>query len=552
MAIARSIETFGFTAPILIDGMNRIVAGHGRLEAAKRLGLESVPVIRLEHLTDTQAKAYMLADNKLTDRSSWDDRKVAIVLKELSEIALDFEIEATGFEAPEIDLHIQSLESSDADAADEFEAPAGPPVSKLGDLWLLNDHRVLCGDALDPGAYKALLCDEKASSVFTDRRERTMAVGIWAATAGLGVALGPVVGGFLLDRFWWGSIFIVNVPLTAVALVAGRRLVPESRDPVARRIDWAGAGLSGVGIVAFVWAIIEAPSRGWTSVEVLGAGAFAAVTLIAFVMRQRRVEEPLLDVRLFKDARFTAATSTITVLFFALFGFLFLATQYLQFVLGYSPSAAGVRILPYAAAMIVSAPLSSLLVARVGTKRVVTTGMLLFSAGLAVAATVTTSTGYGRLAIALLLMGAGMGLAGAPATESIMGSLPPERANIGSAVNDTTRELGGALGVAIVGSIMSSLYGTQLSNELPDDVPAPAAAAAHESLGAAVQISGSVADAAREAFAHAMSQASIVAALVAALGAFIAWRYLPARGDAQHSEVTASATMGDALATANP
>ena len=168
MAIARSIETFGFTAPILIDGMNRIVAGHGRLEAAKRLGLESVPVIRLEHLTDTQAKAYMLADNKLTDRSSWDDRKVAIVLKELSEIALDFEIDATGFEAPEIDLHIQSLESSDADAADEFEAPAGPPVSKLGDLWLLNDHRVLCGDALDPGAYKALLGDEKASSVFTD------------------------------------------------------------------------------------------------------------------------------------------------------------------------------------------------------------------------------------------------------------------------------------------------------------------------------------------------------------------------------------------------
>ena len=168
MAIARSIETFGFTAPILIDGMNRIVAGHGRLEAAKRLGLESVPVIRLEHLTDTQAKAYMLADNKLTDRSSWDDRKVAIVLKELSEIALDFEIEATGFEAPEIDLHIQSLESPDADAADEFEAPAGPPVSKLGDLWLLNDHRVLCGDALDPGAYKALLGDEKASSVFTD------------------------------------------------------------------------------------------------------------------------------------------------------------------------------------------------------------------------------------------------------------------------------------------------------------------------------------------------------------------------------------------------
>jgi predicted MFS family arabinose efflux permease len=220
------------------------------------------------------------------------------------------------------------------------------------------------------------------------------------------------------------------------------------------------------------------------------------------------------------------------VLFFALFGFLFLATQYLQFVLGCSPSGAGVRILPYAGAMIVSAPLSSKLVARLGTKRVVTAGMLLFAIGLAIAATATTSTGFGRLGLALLLMGTGMGLAGAPATESIMGSLPPDRANIGSAVNDTTRELGGALGVAVVGSIMSSFYASQLSGELPDDVPAPIAAAARESVGAAVQASGlrpEIADAAREAFVHAMSRASIVAALVAALGAFVAWRYLPAR-----------------------
>ena len=168
-AIARSIETFGFTAPILVDGKNRIVAGHGRLEAAKRLGLETVPVIRLEHLTEAQAKAYMLADNKLTDRSSWDDAKVAIVLKELSEIALDFEIEATGFEAPEIDFRIQSLEPPDAsDSADEFDAAVGPPVSRLGDLWLLNDHRLLCGNALDPLPYDAMLGEEKASSVFTD------------------------------------------------------------------------------------------------------------------------------------------------------------------------------------------------------------------------------------------------------------------------------------------------------------------------------------------------------------------------------------------------
>jgi EmrB/QacA subfamily drug resistance transporter len=401
------------------------------------------------------------------------------------------------------------------------------------------------------GAGAALIMPATLSlliSVFTDTRERTMAIGIWAATAGLGVALGPVVGGFLLDHFWWGSIFIVNIPLVAFAIAAGRRLIPESRDPVARRIDWTGAGLSGVGLVAFVWAVIEAPSKGWTSAPVLGAGALAAVTLVAFVIWQRRTAEPLLDVRLFRNARFTAASGTITVLFFALFGFLFLSTQYLQFVLGYSAWDAGLRALPYAGAMIVFAPLSAKLVMRLGTKRVVTTGMLLFSAGLAIAATLSTSSGYGLLAVALVLMGAGMGLAGAPATESIMGSLPPERANTGSAVNDTTRELGGALGVAIVGSIMSSLYATQLSEGLPRDVPAQVAAAARESLGAGVQLGPDVAHAAREAFVSAMSGASIVVAAVAAVGALIAWRYLPARAAAAHSGARVPAAPDGALA----
>jgi EmrB/QacA subfamily drug resistance transporter len=338
------------------------------------------------------------------------------------------------------------------------------------------------------------------TSVFTDTRERAMAIGIWAATAGLGVALGPVVGGLLLDHFWWGSIFIVNVPLCVLAIVVGRKVIPESRDPAARRIDWTGAALSGVGLIAFVWAIIEAPSRGWTSVPVIGAGALAAVALTAFVVQQRRAAVPLLDLALFRDPRFTAASSTIAVLFFALFGFLFLATQYLQFVLGYSASAAGVRVLPYAAAMIVFASLSAKLVARFGTKGVATTGMALFSAGLAVAATVGAETGYGRLGIAFVLMGAGMGLAGAPATESIMGSLPPERANIGSAVHDTTRELGGALGVAVVGSIASSL----ITGQIADGVPA------------------------RDAFVHALARGSLVAAGVAVFGALIAWRHLPA------------------------
>ena len=341
-------------------------------------------------------------------------------------------------------------------------------------------------------------------SVFPDPRERALAVGLWAATAGLGVALGPVAGGVLLDHFWWGSIFIVNVPLCALALLAAPAVLPESRDPFARRVDWTGAALSAVGLIALVWAVIETPSEGWTSVRVLAAGAVAALALGAFAVQQRRAAEPLLDLELFRDPRFSAASATIVVLFFSLFGFLFLATQYLQFVLGFSPSAAGVRVLPYAGAMIVFAPLSATVTGRFGTRPVAAIGMALFAAGLTVAATVTVDGGYGRLAVAFVLMGAGMGLAGAPATESIMSSLPPERANVGSAVNDTTRELGGALGVAIVGSIMSSLYAGRLGDGMTGGE--------------------------REAFVDAMSRAAIVVAVVAALGALIAARYLPARG----------------------
>ena len=356
-------------------------------------------------------------------------------------------------------------------------------------------------------------------SVFPDERERATAVGIWAATAGLGVALGPVAGGFLLDNFSWGSIFLVNVPLCVLAIVVGRRAIPESRHADAGRLDWAGAALSGAGLIALVYAVIEAPSAGWTSPPVVVGAVAALVLLGAFVRRQRRIAEPLLDLTLFRNPRFSAASTAIMVLFFALFGFLFLSTQYLQFVLGLSPSEAGVRLLPYAGAMIVFASLSGRLVVGFGTRRVATLGMLLFAAGLAVAATVGTDTGYGRLAIAFVTMGAGMGLAGAPATESIMNALPAARANIGSAVNDTTRELGGALGVAVVGSVTSALY----TDRLPADVPA----AARDSLGAAVHVGDLVGGTAREAFVQAMSTASLIVAVVAALGALMAWRHLP-------------------------
>ncbi|MEO5838757.1 MAG: DHA2 family efflux MFS transporter permease subunit [Acidimicrobiales bacterium] len=375
------------------------------------------------------------------------------------------------------------------------------------------------------------------TNVFTDTRERAIAIALWSAVAGIAVALGPVSGGFLLEHFWWGSVFIINIPVVAVALVAGRILVPTSRDPAAPRIDWGGALLSIVGLTALVWSIIEAPERGWTSSGVVSGFVVAIVVLTAFVQWELRSAEPMLDLRFFTNARFTAASAAITLIAFALFGFIFMATQYLQFILGYSALAAGVHTLPFAGAVILTAPLSSKLVDRWGTKLIVSFGLLSFAAGMLNAATTTIDSTYSRVFLSMVLLGGGMGLASAPATESIMGSLPKAKAGVGSAVNDTTRELGGVFGVAIIGSVMSSLYSARLGDKLDGSVPAPALDAAKESMGAALavgnQIGGSdgarIVDAAREAFVHAMTRASLVTAAFSVLGAIVALRWLPAR-----------------------
>jgi EmrB/QacA subfamily drug resistance transporter len=382
------------------------------------------------------------------------------------------------------------------------------------------------------------------TNVFTDARERAAAIGIWAGIAGAAVALGPVTGGFLLDHFWWGSVFLVNVPVVILTLVAVHFLVPRSRSAVPTRIDFVGAAVSIVGLVALVWSIIEAPSRGWTSPAILGGFALAGVAVLVFVLWERHTDHPMLDVRFFANPRFTAASLSVTLMFLALFGFIFLSTQYLQFVLGYTPLQAGIRTLPFAAMMMLFAPLSSKLVERFGTKRIVVTGILAFAAGLMVASTSTAASGYGRIGGAMLLLGAGMGLAIAPATDSIMGSLPPDKAGVGSAVNDTTREVGGAIGVAVVGSLLSSLYGSRLADIAPASLPHAARAAAGESVGAALEVGrhagaagGALADAARDAFVYGMQRASWLMALIALSGAFVAWRFLPARASSAGAAV---------------
>ncbi|HEV2070441.1 MAG TPA: MFS transporter [Acidimicrobiales bacterium] len=375
------------------------------------------------------------------------------------------------------------------------------------------------------------------TNLFTDPGERARAIAIWAGMAGVGVALGPVVGGWLLEHFWWGSVFLVNLPIVVLGLVGGRVLLPESRHHTGRRLDVAGAVLSIAGIGALLFAIIEAPRHGWGDPVTLASFAVAAVVLCAFGWWEHRVEAPMLDVAFFRDPRFSAASGSIALVFFALFGSFFLFTQLLQFVLGYTALEAGLRLLPISIVLGAVSPLSARMVERLGTKVVVTAGLLTVAGGLAMISTFTRGSSYGDLLGGMLVMAAGMGLTMAPATESIMGSLPPAQAGVGSAVNDTTRELGGALGVAVLGSLLASGYASSLTDALPDNLlPAQATAVVGESVGAALQVAAGIgpagetlALAARGAFVDAMGIGVVVAAGAALVGALISALFLPGR-----------------------
>jgi EmrB/QacA subfamily drug resistance transporter len=365
--------------------------------------------------------------------------------------------------------------------------------------------------------------------------ERGRAIAAWAAVAGLGIILGPVLGGWLLENYWWGSVFLINVFVVAAAIVLGYFLIPESKDPAATPLDPVGAGLSIVGLVALVYAIIEAPAKGWTDPIVLAAFGAAAVLIVVFLWWESRVEHPMLQLGFFENPRFSAASVAITLVFFAMFGTVFLNTQYLQFVLGYSPLEAGFRVMPVAT-MIVAAPLSARFAERFGTKKVVTTGLVIVSIAMSILATITVDTGYGRVALALAVLGLGMGTAMAPATESIMGSLPLAKAGVGSAMNDTTRQIGGALGVAILGSILASSYGSAMESVVAS-LPPQAAEIAGDSVGGAMAVAAQagaagapLAEAAAVAFVGGMESAVWVAAGVAMLGAIVTFLWLPARG----------------------
>lgn len=380
-------------------------------------------------------------------------------------------------------------------------------------------------------------------------RERGRAIGIWAGFSGLAIALGPVTGGFLLEHFWWGSIFLVNVPIVAVGVTAILLLVPESKDPAPKRIDPLGVALSIAGLVAFVYGIIKGgETTEWTSTQVLGPLLGGLALLAVFALVEARSSHPSLDVTLFRNPRFTAAGIAVAMAFFAMSGSTFYLSFYLQAVREYSPLKAGLLIVPSAAAIMLSAPRSAALVRRFGARIVVATGVFTVACALGFYVFVQNDSPLWMVEIGLVLMGLGMGNVMAPATESIMSAVPRDKAGAGSAVNNTVRQVGGALGVAILGSVMSSSYRGAIGSSV-DVLPVRFRDSAGESIGGTMEAVGrtseavrhgtlppeaahglpGLVDAARDSFAHAMHVTSVWSFAFAAVGAVVVAVFLPGR-----------------------
>jgi EmrB/QacA subfamily drug resistance transporter len=401
------------------------------------------------------------------------------------------------------------------------------------------------------------------TNVFTERRERALAIGLWGGITGVAIALGPIVGGWLLQLSGWRSIFFAMAPVAAAAGALSAACVPSSRDDDAPRTDRAGFALSTAMIGLLVYTIIEAPSHGWGSVQTLASFGLAVALAVAFVGWERRTEQPMLDLSLFGNPRFTAASASVAISFFALSGFIFLVTQYFQFLKGYGPLSTGVRLLPVALSVAISSVLGTRLAVRIGAKLVVAAGLLLMAAFYIWVTTAAAGTSYGTIAAQMVVLGTGMGLTSAPATEAIMGVVPKAKAGIGSAVNDATRLLGGTLGVAVIGSVYASLYASRLTSGLPERLPSTIAHTAHASVGAALTLAAKLAqvghpalavrihDAAGSAFFHGFHAANYVSAGVAAAGALMALALLPAHpaaGGENPSEMSALRSPATAAA----
>ena len=379
------------------------------------------------------------------------------------------------------------------------------------------------------------------TSTFTAARERQRAIGLWAATSGAGIALGPIVGGLLLQYFWWGSVFLINIPIAAAGFAFALPLVPDSKNPSAQRPDLVGSLLSIAGLGLLLYAIIEAPAHGWTSALVLTTGTAGLVILVGFVLWERASTHPMLNLHFFRDRNFSAPIASVSLTMFGLFGALFVLTQFLQFRLGYTPLQAGLRMLPAAGAIVLVAPVSSALVRAFGTKVTIAAGMLLAGAGLWQMSAVTITAGYGGIVAGMALLGVGAGLIIPTATASAMGSLPAEHTGVGAGTNGTFLQAGGALGVAVVGSLLANQYNDHLAGalaayHLPHALQQVIQASLGAALGAAHQLGGPIgaviADAARSAFLSGMHAGLLTAAVVALAGAVIALAAIPGKAPA--------------------
>jgi EmrB/QacA subfamily drug resistance transporter len=366
--------------------------------------------------------------------------------------------------------------------------------------------------------------------------ERARAIGIWAGAVGLGVAIGPITGGLLLDYFWWGSVFLINVPVIIAGVVGMLILVPESRNPLPGRLDPLGVLLSIVGLVALSYGIIEGGEKAsWLEPAVIGPilGGLAALAL--FVWHEARIDHPAFDVRLFRDPRMSAAVSAVGLVFFAASGVFFFTTFYMQSVRGLTPLQAGAMMLPFAAAQLIFSPRSAAMVRRFGAKVVCTAGMLLVTAALVGYQFVDQSTPLWALGVVFFIQGSGMANVMPPATESVMSALPREKAGAGSAINNTARQVAVALGVAILGSIVSSVYRNEMSDRLAV-LPEGPRHAAGESIGGTMAVAERMGAAgqsligpAHAAFVHAMHTAAVASAVIALIGAVVVFIWMPGR-----------------------
>ncbi len=373
------------------------------------------------------------------------------------------------------------------------------------------------------------------SNVF-DPRERARAIGIWATAVGIGVAIGPIVGGLLLAHFWWGSVFLINVPLTAVGVVAILLLVPESKNPNPGRIDYLGVLLSIVGLVLVVYGIIQGGEKGtWIHWDVLGATVAGLAVLAAFAWWETRLSHPSLDVKLFRDPRLSSAVGALGLVFFGMMGALFFLSFYLQSVRGYTPLQAGLLTVPFAAGQMLLAPRSARLVRRFGTKAVAAGGLITVTIALAGYQLLGVTTPIWVLGVIFFVQGAGMGSVMPPATEAVMSVVPRERAGSGSALTNTARQVFGALGVAVLGSILAQVYRDQLNPHLTA-LPAAARDAASGSITGTQTVASKLGGAgarldsfADGAFVHAMHVTTVISAVITLIGALVVLAWMPGR-----------------------